>query len=65
MNELHIMALALIACGLYISYQYSVIQKYRHMLTLATYTLYAAYDHIKGADAMSEYGFDVEPDDEV
>ena len=46
MNELHIMGLALIVAGLYISYQYSVIQKYKNTLALATYALEAAYDHI-------------------
>ena len=46
MNELHIMGLALIAAGLYISYQYSVITKYRRTLALATYALEAAYIHI-------------------
>ena len=46
MSELYIMGSALIAAGLYISYQYSVITKYRNTLALATYALEAAYIHI-------------------
>ena len=48
MNEVYILAGALVASGLYITYQYSVIAKYRRMLALSVYALEAAYDHIVG-----------------
>lgn len=41
-----IMAVALIASAAYISYQWSVIAKYRRTLAIATYALEAAYVHI-------------------
>lgn len=43
MNELYVMGAALIVAGLYISYQYSVITKYRRTLIMATYALQEAY----------------------
>lgn len=46
MTELYIMAAALIVAGLYISYQYSVITRYRNTLAVATYALEAAYIHV-------------------
>lgn len=41
-----IMAVALIASAAYISYQWSVLAKYRRTLAIATYALEAAYIHI-------------------
>lgn len=41
-----IMAGLLVASGLYITYQWAVISKYRRTLTFATYALEAAYIHI-------------------
>lgn len=41
-----ILAGALIVSALYISYQWSVLAKYRRTLAIATYALEAAYIHI-------------------
>ena len=46
MNEVYILGGLLIAAGLYISYQWSVINRYRRTLAYATYALEAAYIHI-------------------
>lgn len=46
MNEVYILAGALVASGLYITYQYSVIARYRRTLALATLALESAYIYI-------------------
>ena len=46
MNEVYILGGLLIAAGLYISYQWSLISRYRRTLSLATFALEAAYIHI-------------------
>lgn len=43
MNEVTIMGMALIAAGVYISYQYYVINKYRRWIAMATLCLEQAY----------------------
>jgi multisubunit Na+/H+ antiporter MnhC subunit len=46
MTELYLLSGLLVASGLYISYQWATIRKYRATLTIATYALEAAYDTI-------------------
>lgn len=50
MTELYIMGAALVASGLYISYQYAVIQRYRRALSVAVFALESAYFGIKGEE---------------
>lgn len=46
MNEVYILAGALVASGLYIMYQWSQINRYRRTLALATFALESAYVYI-------------------
>ena len=46
MNEVYVLSTLLIVAGLYISYQWSLINKYRRTLSIATFALEAAYVHI-------------------
>lgn len=46
MNEVIILSAALVAAGLYITYQWAQIRRYRVTLTIATYALEQAYAHI-------------------
>ena len=43
MNEVTILGAALIAAGVYISYQYYIINKYRRWIAMATLCLEQAY----------------------